>query len=379
MRMKAAAVIPGKKGSLRLLDVERPVPGDNEVLVKVLEAGIDGTDIDIYEGKYGDAPPGSEYLVFGHEAVGIVESKGSQVKCLSEGDVVVSTVRRPCPECCYACMSHEPDMCLTGDYRERGIKEASGYMAEYYTERVSYVARIPPAIKDVAVMLEPLSVAEKGIGEVIKMQERMWWEPKKALVLGTGTLGLLSTLILRDMGLDVCAIATRTKKSMKARIVEQCGGRYVNTKEEPLETLPGKYGPFDVIIEATGVSSLAMEASRLVNRDGIVCLFGVYTRDRKEEVNIDRFNLGLVFDNKAIFGSVSSNRRHFERGIGRIVSIEGKWPGILKRFFTRRVTLDNIAEGLKHDPNDIKVIVEVAGGAAGRGPATGLEVNDDRA
>ncbi len=360
IQMKAVAVIPGKKNSLKLVDMEKPVPKDNEVLVKVLCVGIDGTDVDIYEGKYGAAPPGSEHLVLGHEAIGVVEGRGSLVKCLSIGDIVVPTVRRPCPECCYACLNAEPDMCLTGDYSERGIKGINGYMTEYYVERMGYVTFIPPAIRDVAVMLEPLSVAEKGIEDIFTIQERMWWNPKKALVMGSGTLGLLSTLILRDLGLEVCAIATRTKESLKAQIVGQCGGRYVNTKEEPLDALPEKYGPFDIVIEATGASGLAMEASRLVGQDGIVCLFGVYTRAREEKVNIDRFHLNLVFDNKVIFGSVSSNRRHFERGVGRIMSIEEKWPGILRRFITKKVTLDNVAEGFRHDPEDIKVLVQIA-------------------
>jgi hypothetical protein len=43
-----------------------------------------------------------------------------------------------------------------------------------------------------------------------------------------------------------------------------------------------------------------------------------------------------------------------------MISIEDKWPGLLKKFFTRSVTLDNIAEGLQHDPDDIKVLVEIA-------------------
>jgi threonine dehydrogenase-like Zn-dependent dehydrogenase len=250
-------------------------------------------------------------------------------------------------------------MCLTGDYRERGISGINGYMTEYYVEQIDYITPVPPSIEDVAVMLEPLSVVEKGIEAIIKMQERLWWNPKKALVLGSGTLGLLGTLILRDLGLDVCAIATRPKESLKAQIVEECGARYVNTKEEPLKTLPAKYGPFDVVLEATGASGLAMEASQLANNDGIVCLFGVYTRDQEKSINIDRFNLNLVFNNKAIFGSVSSNRRHFERSVGRMMSIESKWHGLLEKFFTRCVTLENIVEGLQHDPNDIKVLVEI--------------------
>lgn len=358
--MKAAAIIPGKKNSLKLIDRAKPVPKDNEVLVKVLQVGIDGTDVDIYDGKYGAAPPGGEYLVPGHEAIGVVEGKGSLVKCLSIGDIVVPTVRRPCPECCYACLNMEPDMCLTGDHRERGINGIDGYMAEYYVEQMGFVTYIPPAIKDMAVLLEPLSVAEKGIEAIFKIQERLWWKPKRALVLGAGTLGLLATLILRDLGLKTYTVATRTHESLKAKLVGQSGGTYVNSSEEPLKGLPGKYGPFDIVIEATGVSRLAMGTRGLAEKSGIVCLLGVYTGKHEETIDFDSFNLDLVFNNKAVFGSVSSNRRHFERGVGRMISIEGKWPGLLCKFFTRRVTLENIASGFQHDPDDIKVLVDIS-------------------
>jgi threonine dehydrogenase-like Zn-dependent dehydrogenase len=103
-----------------------------------------------------------------------------------------------------------------------------------------------------------------------------------------------------------------------------------------------------------------METREIFNKDGIVCLFGVYMGKREETIDIESFNMDLVFNNKAVFGSVSSNRRHFERGVGRMMSIESKWPGLLKRFFTRSVALGNIADGLQHNPYDIKVLVEIA-------------------
>ncbi len=358
--MKAAAVIPGKKGSFKVVEMEKPVPGDDEVLVKVLCAGIDGTDVDIYEGKYGTAPPGCDRLVLGHEAIGVVEDVGAEVKCLCPGDIVVPTVRRPCPECCYACVDNEADMCLSGDYSERGIKGLDGYMTEYFIEHTDHVVKIPGSASEYGIMLEPLSVAEKAVEDIFKMQERMWWNPKRALVLGAGTLGLLTTLILRDIGLETYTVATRTRESLKARLAEQCGGHYVNSKEEPIDTMPGKYGPFDVVIEATGASSLAMDTRALVSRSGIVCLLGIYSGEREESIDAAGFNNDLVFNNKAVFGSVSSNRRHFERGISRMISIDGKWPGIFQRFYTRRVSLDSVAEGLGHDPNDIKVLVDIA-------------------
>jgi threonine dehydrogenase-like Zn-dependent dehydrogenase len=252
-------------------------------------------------------------------------------------------------------------MCLTGDYLERGIKGLHGYMSQYYTEHLDHMIHIPPGIEDVAVLLEPLSVAEKGIRDMFKIQERLLWKPERALVLGAGSLGLLATFILRDMGIETYTIARKTEESLKARLAEECGGRYVDVSREPLETLPAKYGPFDILIEATGVSKLAMEASALVNRNGIVCLLGLYEGDRVESVHADRLQQDMVLNNKVKFGSVSSNRTHFERGMERMASIKRKWPGILHRMFTRTVTLENVADGLRRKPDDIKVLVEMGG------------------
>jgi threonine dehydrogenase-like Zn-dependent dehydrogenase len=357
--MRAAAVTPGKKDTVRVIDVEKPVAGDSEVLVKVSKVGIDGTDQDINEGRYGMAPEGCDYLIIGHEAIGTVESKGIGVKALSPGDVVVSTVRRPCWERCFACRNFEADMCQTGDYLERGIKGLHGYMSQYYTELLDNMIRIPHGIEDEEVLLEPLSVAEKGIRGLFKIQERFLWSPERALVLGTGSLGLLATFILRDMGIETCTIARKTKESLKAQLGEECGGRYADVSKEPLETLPKKYGPFDIIIEATGVSKLAMEARGMVNKDGIVCLLGVYSGDHVESVHTDRLNLDMVLNNKVAFGSVSSNRTHFERGVERMASIKRKWPSILRRMLTRTVPLENVADGLRRRPDDIKVLVEM--------------------
>jgi glucose 1-dehydrogenase len=357
--MKAAAVTPGKKGSIRIIDVEKPAPGEHEILVKVSKAGIDGTDQDISDGLYGTAPEGCDHLIIGHEAIGVVESKGSAIRALSPGDVVVSTVRRPCPEHCFTCRNFEADMCMTGNHLERGIKGLHGYMSQYYIEHLDYMIRIPPDIEDVGVLLEPLSIAEKGIKSMFKMQERFLWRPKRALVLGTGSLGLLATFILRDMGMETCTIARKAKESLKSRLAEECGGRYVDVSREPLETLREKYGPFDIIIEATGVSRIGMEASEMVNRDGIVCLLGLYEGDHVESVHADRLLQDKVMNNKTVFGSVSSNRTHFEHGVERMASIKNKWPGILQKMFTRTVPLENVVDGLRRRSDDIKVLVEM--------------------
>src|SRR5579862_6615444 len=129
--MKAITVIPKTQNSLKRMDISVPVPGKKEVLLKVLRVGICGTDRDIISGFYGEAPPGSDYLVLGHESLCRIERLGPGVRGLKAGDLVVPTVRRSCPENCISCRNNQSDMCYTGHYKEHGIKELNGFASEF--------------------------------------------------------------------------------------------------------------------------------------------------------------------------------------------------------------------------------------------------------
>ena len=357
--MKAAAITPGKKDSLRVIDVDTPEPGSGEVRIKVLEAGVCGTDQELNSGSVGESPSGSDYLIIGHENLGVVEKAGEGADGLRVGDLVVATVRRPCSGLCFACRTGQPDMCISTDYFERGIKGMHGYMAEYYVERPENLVKVPAELRKTAVLLEPLSIVEKGIEQLLKIQERLIWHPQKALVAGTGPIGLLAVLILRDMGLEVCTFATRDRRSLKSRIAEATGARYFNVKEEPMGQIAEQHGPFDLFIEATGSSEIGFQAISMVNHGGIVCLTGLSPHKRTHEMCTDCVSMDLVMNNKVVFGTVSSNRVHFERAVDRITSVERRWPGLLEQMFTRKVKLANVRDAMQHDKEDIKVLVEI--------------------
>ena len=155
--MKAVTVIPGVPESLRLRDVDKPKPNHGQVLLKPIRVGICGTDKEIIEGKYGKAPPGSQYLILGHEALAVVEELGDGVDNVSVGDVVVPTVRRPL-DC-----NLPVDYCPLGHYVEHGIWGLHGHAAEYSVTDAKYLVKVPKELVDVAVLTEPLSVVEKGI------------------------------------------------------------------------------------------------------------------------------------------------------------------------------------------------------------------------
>lgn len=356
--MKAVVVVPGVPGSATLREVPTLAPGPGEVLVRVAEVGIDGTDTEIDEGLYGEAPLGESFLIIGHEALGQVERIGARVGGVQPGDLVVATVRRPggCPNC----RAGESDMCLDGDYTERGIKGRHGFMAEYYAEAPAHLVPVPPGFKAFAVLLEPLSIAEKAVAQAFAIQRRMLWEPRQALVLGTGTIGLLVALLLRNLGLEVMAVGLESPDvpSVRQKLLWTVGARYVSSAITPILKLPATLGRIDLVIEATGSSQVAFDAMQILGRNGVLCLLGITGGDRTIAVPGDRINLETVLGNKVVFGSVNANRRHFELGVRHFAEFEQRWPGLLSRFITKRLPLMAFREGLASRREHIKVVLE---------------------
>src|SRR5215208_3943458 len=209
--MKAIAVHPGTPNSIHLRDIPEPsvddVPGGRGVLVKVLRVGVDGTDKEINAAEYGAAPPGDDFLVTGHESFGQVVEVGPNVpSTIRPGTYVVASVRRP-GSSIYGEIGLQ-DFTTDEVYYERGINLLHGYLTEYYVEDAEYIVRIPGGLKEVGVLLEPFTVVQKGITQAFEAQRRLRvWHPKKAAVMGAGTIGLLAALSLRLRGMEVTVFA----------------------------------------------------------------------------------------------------------------------------------------------------------------------------
>src|SRR5262249_32467581 len=192
--MKAIAIVPGRPNSVHLAELAKPslseIPNGRGVLVKVLRVGVDGTDKEINAAEYGAAPEGYDFLVIGHEGFGQVEAVGPNVPFLRPGDFVVATVRRPGTSL-YDAIGLQ-DMTTDNQYFERGINLRHGYLTEYYVEDEEFVVKIPDGLREVGVLLEPMTVAQKGIAQAYEIQRRMEvWRPRAAAGRGTGRLGVL--------------------------------------------------------------------------------------------------------------------------------------------------------------------------------------------
>src|SRR5512145_3243891 len=126
--MRAIAVTPSSK-KLGLIDHPEPkICRPTDVKLRMIEAGVCGTDREICAFEYGTPPQGCRQLAIGHESLGEVVEIGPKVTRVGVGDLVVPMVRRPCPhDTCMACRAGRQDFCFTGDFKERGIKEAHGF------------------------------------------------------------------------------------------------------------------------------------------------------------------------------------------------------------------------------------------------------------
>jgi threonine dehydrogenase-like Zn-dependent dehydrogenase len=366
--MKAVAVLPRQPNSIHLADLPRPsldeVPGGRGVLVKILRVGVDGTDKEINAGEYGNAPPGFDFLTIGHESFGRVEAVGPNVRELAPGDYVVATVRRRGSSLYDAIGTY--DMTTDADYLERGINLRHGYLTEYYVDDPEYIVRVPAGLKEVGVLLEPVSVAEKGVEQAYEIQRRLKvWQPKRAAVVGAGPLGLLATLALRLRGLEVVTLARSAPPTLNSELAEAIGAQYLSTRETSMLKAAEAHGPFDLIFEATGVGAVAFEAMEALGKNGVLVLTGIAGGDRKVEVPGDRILLQFVLGNKVAVGSVNANRTYFERGVQDMALAEEMYPGWLGRFLTHPVQgLGNYAEMMRllvEEKGAIKVYVEVAG------------------
>jgi glucose 1-dehydrogenase len=366
--MKAIAVHPGKPNSIHLREIPEPsvdqIPGGRGVKVRVLRVGVDGTDKEINAAEYGAAPPGDDFLVTGHESFGQVVEVGPDVPTtIRPGTFVVASVRRP-GNSIYGKIGLQ-DFTTDDVYFERGINLLHGYLTEYYVEDHAYVFPLPANLAEVGVLLEPTTVAEKGINHAYEIQRRLKvWEPRRACVLGSGTVGLLTALVARLRGLELTVYSLPRKPNRNAELIEQLGGVYVSSQDQTLAEASEQHGPFDLMLDATGFSPIVWEAAAVLGKNGVLVLASITGGDRKVEIESDRINQGFVLGNKVMVGTVNAAPNDFRTGVDDLIKAEAVYPGWLAQLLTTPIRgLENHAEmirALTEDRDAIKVYVEVA-------------------
>jgi threonine dehydrogenase-like Zn-dependent dehydrogenase len=337
--MQALLTDPGVPHSTRVAEVPDVPAPDDLLLMRVLEVGVCGTDREISEGLFGVAADGDS-LVLGHESLAVVERAGHG---FSKGDLVTATVRRSCTHC-LACAEGAPDSCLSGDYLERGITRLDGFARELVAEDPAQVVPIPARLGRLGVLAEPTSICERALRHARTIGGRQPWQLERALVVGAGAIGVISTYLLRLAGIDVWTASLEPQNDL----VTSAGARYVSTAETALGELGAEAGGFDLVISAVPDAQLMADSLGLLRRSGVACLLGI--DGRPQSVTIDGPVLGLdaILENRVLFGSVNAHREDWLAAVASLDRARARWPDELEAFVGLRVPLDRFEEAFAY-------------------------------
>jgi threonine dehydrogenase-like Zn-dependent dehydrogenase len=371
--VKAVAVYPGTKEFKVIADHPEPhIESGGQIKLRMLEVGICGTDKDIVSFQYGTPPEGSEYLVIGHESLGEVMETGSAVSGIQKGDLIVLSVRRPCahPKC-IACRSGRQDFCYTGDFTERGIKLRHGYMTEFVVEDAQYAHQAPPELRDVAVLVEPLTIAEKASEQLWGVQHRLPWARRlqpgkqatswnqKALVLGAGPVGLLGAMKLVLEGFETYIYSRLENSQVRLNIANRIGAKFIPAEQVDVPGIARIIGNIDLVYEAVGASNLAFQVMSILGTNGVFIFTGV--PGRKEPMSVDTSELmrDHVLKNQVIFGTVNAGPDAFKTAIANLGEFNRRWPDALRSIITNRVPIDQADQPLSGKMPGVKNVISI--------------------
>jgi threonine dehydrogenase-like Zn-dependent dehydrogenase len=375
--MLAVGIVRGKEG-VHALEIPEPEIGQpDEVMVRVKEVGLDGTDFNMIRHKLQDIAESRDEMAMGHEMIGQVEAVGTAVKSLAPGDLVTMTVRRGCGKC-HPCLHNQSDMCRTGEYTERGIHKLDGYLARFSVDREQYIVRVPPELAGLAVLTEPLSICEKAIDQIRIIQSRLPWtcpHPEhtfasdtwgvclNALVVGAGPLGLLATALLRLNGVQTWTSDIVPEDSIKIHLVKQMGASYLDSRGKTAKELVdicSLEGDLDIILDASGAAATALELISYMSRSSIYVMTGIPREGLLINLDAGQIVRQMVRNNQVVVGSVNSNRSHFEMALGDIGKINDRFDGLLTEMVTHRYRLEDFQRAFDSaDPRHIKTVIEV--------------------
>jgi threonine dehydrogenase-like Zn-dependent dehydrogenase len=176
------------------------------------------------------------------------------------------------------------------------------------------------------VLAEPTSICARALRQALAIGGRQPWAPRRALVIGAGAIGLLTTMLLRQHGFEV----TVTSREATSPIAEALGARYEREAD----------GAFDLVVEAAGNAQVMADALGRLRRSGVACLLGLDGRDQKVELDGRVIGIDMVLENRVLFGSVNAHRRDWLAGVEALARADRE-P--LEQLVALRVPLDRFA------------------------------------
>ena len=243
-------------------------------------------------------------------------------------------------------------------------------MAQFVVDDEKYMNPVPREMRDVAVLVEPLTIAEKGLMQVWQVQQRLPWScpvaPGKAaayrhraVVLGAGPVGLLGAMALVNNDFDTYVYSRESAPNLKSQLLESIGANYISSETITPEMLPRQIGNIDLVYEATGASSLSFEMMKYLGTNGIFIFTGVPGRKGPIEVDTDLMMRNLVLKNQVVFGTVNAGRDAFENSIRDLGTFNQRWPDAVRSLITGRFPMEAYSDLLLGRSGGIKNVIQL--------------------
>lgn len=328
-------------GELFVREVEKPVPGPGDLLVRVEACGVCGTDRHLLHGEFPSKPP----VTLGHEFSGIIEAIGPDVAGFSIGERITGDPNISCGRC-PQCMAGRVNLCR--NLKAIGISRDGGF-ADYvivpqkqaFTIPLSLDPRFGSFCEPLACCLHGIDMAEIKAGSTV-------------VVLGGGVIGLLTVQLARLAGATTVILSTR--QASRRKLAEELGATASvdPTASDIIEEIAGENGlvpgGVDVVIECAGVAETVEQSTRLAKAGGTVVILGVMSQGDK--VQLEPFD--ILFRELRVLGSFINpftHRRAADMVASGIINVE--------KLISRQVSFDDAVSVISNPaaPGEVKVLV----------------------
>jgi D-arabinitol dehydrogenase (NADP+) len=327
----------------RIVEIDQPEPRPGDVVIKVAQAGLCGTDLHLHHGDFGAVFP----LIPGHEVVGTVQAVGSGATRFAVGEQVTINPNVHCGHCQY-CRAGRLILCENA--RAFGVSEP-GFFAEYACVPEVQVFSVSGLSSDTAVFAEPTACAMHGL-ETLQVRPG-----SSALVLGAGPTGLLLAQLLATGGASSVTVAGPTRFKLETAAAlgadrtvlidrTDVGGNVSALRRQS----PSGDG-YDIVIEATGATAVGDICVPLTRNGGTVLVYGVTRAD--EALRISPFD---VFRREITIKGSFAEMTSFGAAITALRGGRVRTDGII----THRIPLVEYAaalDALRSDPTAHKVVL----------------------
>lgn len=361
--MRAVAAFPGSTQPDFVDLPPPPSPGRGQVVCRTRQLGVCGTDREILGSAAPLVPRDEAFLVLGHECLATIEAVGDGVSEFATGDLVVPMVRRSIRD-----DTDRVDMSPFGAYEERGIVRAHGFSPSLWLDGPEHLVRVAADLADLAVLTEPLAVAEKGVNEALLLQrarlgEDVWSSvrPPRVLVTGMGPIGFAAVIACRARNWPVAMFGRDAEDTFRAELAQALGARYLPEGDVALEPADVEADGFDLILECTGAESVMVRSASALASCGVLIWLGSSRRPRPAELNVARLMRHGVLRNHLHVGCVNAARRDFEDALAHLAKLAGTHRRQLTALITDRVAPQESLWHFAHRrPQGIKTILEYA-------------------